>query len=524
MLAGFFRKSSTLPDRVILVIDCSVSMQATDVAPSRIDYAKEQAINYVRQLDQGAQITVITLKDIPEILITDETNQGLVTSAIKDLQAIDAYGDMELCLQITSALKQNTQIPVVYFGDRTYPGAENMKIVKSDDNASVNNVSYTLYESEGVMSVLADISNDGNQGITTSISLYGDDVLLDAKQVEIEPQTGGKIFFDDVPISTVQLKVVLDRKDILEIDNTAYGVVTQEKVKKAVLVTQSNVFLEKVLKLNKGLEVYLAEPKDIETLKGFDLYIFDGVLPKELPLDGAMLLFNPPDNDHFTNLGYAKNSELFTSGHAITHHLEQLDFAVGVTQVFEVPTWAQAFIDTEYGVCAFAGTYKGVRTVVFGFDLHHTDLPLVVDFPIMMSNVADYLVPNSLLGATSISAGETMSIRISPRTEEAYIISPDNSREYLELTKEEALYKNTYLSGIYTLVQKVQDTEISEQFGVNVPKAKPLSDLQTGTKNQTFEATNRKSLMTLLGIGALILLSLEWFIYHYRRKINAIKR
>lgn len=242
MLAGLFKKSSTMPDRVILVVDCSVSMQATDVDPSRIAYAKEQAITYVSQLEKGAQVTIVALKDVPEILLTDETDHNLIATSIKELQAIDAYGDISLAVQTTNALRQGGDTPIIYFGDRTYPDANNMTILESDDNVSVNHVSYTLYENDGVMSVLADLANEGSQTITVPISLYVDDVLFDAKQVDIEGRTGGKIFFDQVPMESHQLKVVIDRKDILNIDNAAYAVVAPSVVKKAVLVTQSNGF------------------------------------------------------------------------------------------------------------------------------------------------------------------------------------------------------------------------------------------------------------------------------------------
>lgn len=523
MLAGLFIKNSQLPDRVILVIDASVSMKATEVEPSRIENAKEQAVSYVKQLSKGAQITLVALKDIPEILLTDETDHSLVASAIKNLSPIDTYSDMELALQTTSALKKEEDTTIVYFGDRTYPGAENILIGKSSDNVGIHNVAYTLYESSGELKVLADITNEGLSKVTVPVSLYTDDMFLDAKQVDIEPGASAKLFFEDVPTTTQNIMVQIDREDILKVDNKAYTVVTRPQVKKAVLVTYGNTFLEKIFKLNKSIALYRAEPKDIDTLKGFDLYIFDGVLPLEFPKDGALMLFNPPENDYFKVLGYAENPELFTAGHEITTHLRQPDFAVASTQIYELPSWADEVIDTEYGPSVISGTMNGTRLVSFGFDLHHTDLPLVVDFPILMTNATNYLIPSSMLHQTSIPSGQGIGIRIMPNTEEAYIINPNGLKEHIDISKEETLYKNTLDTGLYTLVQVSAEAEIKEVFGVNVPKRTTYQQESDNTSTNTVQLNNRKSLYGILGALVLVIILIEWFIYHYRRKIHGVK-
>ncbi|PKM93566.1 MAG: hypothetical protein CVU84_15425 [Firmicutes bacterium HGW-Firmicutes-1] len=523
MLAGLFIKNSQMPDRVILVVDCSVSMKSTDIEPTRMEYAKEQAITYIKQLNKEAQVTLISLKDIPEILLTDETDHSLVASSIKDLSAIDAYSDINLALQATAALKKDEGTTIVYFGDRAFPGAENVVVSKDNNNIAVHNIAYTIYTGATEMRVLADITNESETKVHVPISLYADELFLDAKQVEIEPHESAKVFFDKVPLATNELKVQIDREDNLVVDNIAYTTIAKEQIKKAVLVTGSNVFLEKVFKLNKGIELYQAEPKDIDTLKGFDLYIFDGVLPTTLPTDGAILLFDPPENTYFEVLGYAENPELFSAGHEITTHLNKPDFAIGSTQIYEVPTWADDVLDTEYGVCAFAGTYHGVRIVTFGFDLHSTDLPLVVDFPILMTNAAGYLIPNSMLYSSSIPAGEGMGVRILPNTEEAYVLNPEGLKEHLDISNEETLYKNTNSTGLYTLVQVSSEKETIERFGVNVPLRAAIEEENSEATSNKLEVSNKKSLFIILGMVVLVITVAEWFIYHYRRKINAIK-
>lgn len=522
ILAGLYREGGSMPNQVIIVVDCSVSMQSKDVLPSRMEVAKEQAIAYVKKLDKDAQVTLVALKDIPEILLTNESDQKRVQATIEDLNAVDTYADMELAVQTGYALRQDEETTIVYFGDRVYPGAQIMEIGKSSDNVGIHGLSYTIYEKTGSISVLADIANEGSEKVAVPVSLYADDILLDAKEVELEALESGKIFFDDIPIGTKTVMVQIDRKDNLEVDDKAYAIIASNPVRTAVLVSESNVFLEKVLKLNKGLEVYLAKPDTMSVLKGYDLYIYDTVLPEVLPEDGAILLFGPPENELFEVLGHAKNPTIYSAGHEITDHIEYPEFSIGLTQIYEVPTWAKSVLDTEYGSCAFAGTYNGVRMTVFGFDLHHTDLPLLVEFPIMMMNTMGYLVPGSMLNGTSISAGSPMEIRIMPSTEEAYILTPDGVKEQLDITSEETLYKNTFKTGVYTLFGRSKGVETQEQFAVNVPRKSQVEANINGEGNRLRE-DGGKSLNIILGLSATLIIVLEWFIYQWRRKINAVK-
>lgn len=523
MLAGLFRKSGVMPNSVILVIDCSVSMQSTDVSPSRMDEAKKQAEAYINGLEKDAKVTLIAIKDVPEILVTEETDQKLVIATINGLEAVDSYGDMELAIQTGLALKQSEEMEIVYFGDRVYPGATNIWIKQNEDNVGVHGLSYTLYEQAGTISVLADIKNYGTATQVVPLSLYADGLLFDAKQVEIPGSDGAKVFFEGIPAVTSEMKIQIDREDILKVDNTAYAVVGKTTMKKVVLVSASNIYLEKILKLNPGFELFLAEPTAIESLKGYDLYIYDGVLPTKLPEDGAILLFNPPENEFFTVLGHAKNPMVYAANHEITNHIDHPEIAIGLSQIYEVPDWAEEVFYTEYGTAVFAGTRKGVSMAVFGYDLHNTDLPLLVEFPIMMINTLDYLVPTSMLGAKSIHAGDAMQIRIQPSTEQAIIQGPDGNKEALEISQDEVIYKNTNQTGIYQVTQLAQGIEVKESFAVNVPKDQETLVSSEAQEVIQGETTNRKSLSMILGAVAVIIILIEWFIYHKRRKINAVQ-
>jgi len=522
MLSGLFLKGGATSKNIIVVIDCSVSMQSNDIEPNRLEVAKEQASNYIKKLDGETKITLIALTELPEILLKDENSKSTVVEVIKKLQPVDTFSDLELTNQTINAVKVNNESQVVYFGDRKLAGAENYIVQKNNKNVGISNIAYTKYEEQNKIVALVELINDSSEDVQVPVSLYVDEQLLDAKEVEINANEQAKVFFDTIPIETNKIKAQIDKEDILEADNVAYTIVTKKYKKKVALVTDANVFLEKILKINQGIDLYLVEPKDINTLTGYDLYIYDSVLPDELPKDGSILVFNPISDEYYPSKGFTQQPEFYTSGNEITNLIEKPEFSIGVTKVFELPNWAQAIYEVQDGVCAYSGINNNIKTIVFGFDIHNTNLPLSIEFPILMINVLDYLIPNSMLENTSITAGDSIDITIYPDTNYGVVINPLGEEFEIDLSSSNFLFKNTGVTGIYEVKQESENEAIKEQFAVNIPR--PEVDRQVNDDNQeTTIIDNNRNLYTIIGLVVVLLLLIEWFIYNYRRKIHEIK-
>jgi Ca-activated chloride channel family protein len=80
---------------VMLVIDVSGSMDATDVQPSRIEAAKNAARNMVRQLPSGDRIGLVSFNGYATVAAPMSDNRDLVLGAIDGLRAggATAIGD-----------------------------------------------------------------------------------------------------------------------------------------------------------------------------------------------------------------------------------------------------------------------------------------------------------------------------------------------------------------------------------------------------------------------------------------------
>src|SRR3954462_1609614 len=53
--------------RFVFLIDTSASMSATDIAPSRLDKAKRQAIDFIDQMEPGSAAMVISFSNVAKV-------------------------------------------------------------------------------------------------------------------------------------------------------------------------------------------------------------------------------------------------------------------------------------------------------------------------------------------------------------------------------------------------------------------------------------------------------------------------
>jgi Ca-activated chloride channel family protein len=80
---------------VLLTIDVSGSMKATDVAPTRLDAARQAALSFIEQLPEGIRVGVVSFASRPQTLVEPTDDHEQAAAAIRALTAQDgtAMGD-----------------------------------------------------------------------------------------------------------------------------------------------------------------------------------------------------------------------------------------------------------------------------------------------------------------------------------------------------------------------------------------------------------------------------------------------
>lgn len=104
---------------IVLVIDVSQSMAATDVKPNRLEAAKEAAIEFMATLPASYNVSVVALSGNPETRMPPSTDRGAARRAIETLELSDGTA---LGNSIQSALAALKMAPAGE-GEGPAPGA-----------------------------------------------------------------------------------------------------------------------------------------------------------------------------------------------------------------------------------------------------------------------------------------------------------------------------------------------------------------------------------------------------------------
>jgi Ca-activated chloride channel family protein len=96
---------------VVLVIDASQSMQATDVKPTRLDAAKQAAIDFVNKLPEKYNVSVVSMAGASAVLVPPTTAHNTVQNAINSIQLQDSTAIGEGIATALRALQQAPKDP-----------------------------------------------------------------------------------------------------------------------------------------------------------------------------------------------------------------------------------------------------------------------------------------------------------------------------------------------------------------------------------------------------------------------------
>jgi Ca-activated chloride channel homolog len=88
---------------VVLLLDASVSMQATDVAPSRFDAARRIALDLIERLEPDDAVTLIAVEQTPHILTPATTDRDRLRRALVAARASYGPADWQAALTLAAA-------------------------------------------------------------------------------------------------------------------------------------------------------------------------------------------------------------------------------------------------------------------------------------------------------------------------------------------------------------------------------------------------------------------------------------
>lgn len=518
----------------IFVLDSSMSMKTEEENSTRFETAKQKIYEMIENVEPNSTMSLIVAESQPYIAVNTTDSKSKVKSALNNLKVTDTSVDTELTKSILEAVYKENGGMIYVFSDMALEleklPVKNILIGRSSENMAVTLVS-SSQEGDG-LSVLVKVRSYKNSVETQSVALYLDGIIYDTKEITIEANESKSVFFYDVPMTVSKIEARIENKDSLKADDVGYAVNSKGRTKKVLLLTEQNIFLEKALSLVGNIELYKAKEGQIEDFSGYDLYIFDGSIPENLPSDGHILVINPPDENNFIKvIGKTEIDEISTKDSSLLEFITDVDFAIAEAKSVEVPQWAEVIIESGDIPLILCGEENSQKKLVFTFDLHSTDLPLKKEFPIFVYNMLNWYLPENISKVENVMAGDILEFDLLPNAEKVRVIAPDGTVEVLAPPFPVSPFSNTKLSGIYTLEQTVMGKTYSTDFAVNISEEEAnLFREQISQNIEVLQAGSErnKDIAVIFIILVLLILLIEWILYRksrlYKHKIINVVR
>src|SRR4051794_16639056 len=185
----FFRTAGIAGRNLIVIVDRSASMQANDVAPSRLEAAKQQAIDLIDQLPDGGRATVIAAGGLLEVPVAASTDRRQLRDAIDSIAPRTGGGsDIAQALTLAAALsarEADSEVAIVSDGNVKFPADLKMPatvryfpIGQSGTNVAVSAIA--LQPSAAGQTLFAQATNYGASPANRRLDIYLDDTLFNA--------------------------------------------------------------------------------------------------------------------------------------------------------------------------------------------------------------------------------------------------------------------------------------------------------------------------------------------------------
>jgi hypothetical protein len=406
------------------------------------------------------------------------------------------------------------------------------------------------------LSAFVKVSNYGNARAQRRLILEADGRPVSAHDLEIPAHEDRSIVEPDVPAETRILEARLEGSDALPIDDRAWAVHRVAQPAVVNLVTEGNLFLETALALLPDLEVVTIKPADLERgayaaareREGQELpalgeprppgqpslTILDAYVPLTATLpSGNLLLIAPPRSTaYFSVTGKVEQPvprSIDAADPLLTHvHLED----VGVLDAVRVPLpdWGRPVVagdvPGESIPLLFAGKTDGRRVVVLAFDLHRSDLPLQVAFPLLLANLTSWLAPVAGQSTPAqFAPGAAVTLALPVDTEAVEVTYPGGLVTRLLPVQGRVVFADTIAPGVYTARWEASASAGGQHqiaFAVNAISAResnvapvdalPLTSSEEPEQGEV-ERGVRREWWRALASGALALLLAEWLLY-----------
>ena len=570
-----FSGTSSLGARSIFLIDNSASMQATDVEGSRLQKAKEKVLELIDLMGNKDAAMVISFSNVADV------RQGFTSDRRRLREAVESIGPTTRTTDLNEALRaaaglanpgRTSQVGDIADIQVAEAMPANLYVVSDGGfkppqfqlgnltpeflpigSEKVNNVAVLAFtvernaERPDQVEAFARVKNFGDSPATVTASLSLNDQLIDASEVKLEAEGESGATFQLKDITDGRLKIALEIKDDLAIDNVAFAGLDPPRQLQVLLVTPGNTALETALATPQAQAmaiIDIAEPEALgtdehKTLAGsgkVDLIIYDRCAPSAMPAANTLFFGAVPPGGQWQ--ATPPTGPVFiidvNRAHPIMQYVDMGTVRIVEGSAITAPPGSTDLIRSDNGVLMAVAPREGYQDAVLGMslfksgeggDVPNTDWPIKRSFPVFLFNSLEFLGGAvSSAGSKSVQPGEPANLLLASRFEKVKVIDPSGRSQLLDRSGGPQLVATrTEALGFYR-VEPAETERVLQLFTVNLFSERESSidvapDIMLG--EQRVAATPGREVVRheywrWLLLAALVVLTAEWIMYTRR--------
>lgn len=529
---------------IVVLIDASASMKATDVSPSRIEEAKKRIRELIGKLAAEDRMLIVQLDGAVTPRSAFTSDVALLNLAVDQIRATDTVANIEAGLLFAHDSLQGVQhgeLILVSDGALGDFSALSKKLGASayrtsfiavgeqQDNVAITQFSVRRYPLDKSRSqALLEVSNLGRQAATVQLTLLGDDDPIESVELSLEPGQSVPRFYSDLASvdQRIEARIVVTRgQDGLPADNQAFALVPERRRSKVVVVSPGNSYLEAALLLDEYLEVVTLKPGEPAPDKQFDVAILDGVPVPAGLRSNATLHLNVEAGvvargAAISDFGF----DAWEKTHPVLRYLA-LD-NVQVSRGFALKPAAEDKVigRSDQGPLLVSGVREGRPFLALGFDPRDSDIVLRPAWPLLLLNAIDYFAKEDSRYLSSYRTGQTWPLAVPGDIATFEVNDPQGDRQRLSAHEGQLLLRGN-TAGYYQISSSDPNQPFVTRVAANLmdrdessiaPVRQLTSDKGVLAAPQGFQTGARQQLWLSLVLAAFLISVVEWLTYHRR--------
>lgn len=530
------------------ILDGSASMNMQVDGKTRFDLAKEEILEVVDDAKDGSTYTVVLVGASTELLIEKTDSKSRIEERLSLVECSDCTINYTEAIGIAQGYFDANASTLVYLvTDTDYQTLENVSLInvsRTENNISVEDVTYvrtgknTVVVSGRIISYAADrlvdvdvyIDGSSESAANTKVQAIKDEATAFNFTLELSD-----FYSLTVRTSTADAYINDNAVTVYDIEN--------ENSYNALLVSDAPFLIQSAIDAVSTVDVQIMTTDDYKkeeerlakqdkTVSGYSLYIFDCYNPASIPKDGSVWFIGPDSS--------VEGSGFSVQGEVVLDKADHLSLTSSTASVVRKLTEGLVGDDiyvSKYMKCglysdfttlyAYKGNpviFTGVnnygnREVVFAFDLHDSNITLLLDYLTVLGNLLDYSFPE-VIERADYYCGDTAQINVISGCNSIRVETPSGEVFYADVSGAISEFELTEV-GEYKITVDISGTERPPYYVYSsVPKEERATETAAESISIQGEAAEegsdgRYDPMTLLFILAALLFTAEWMVYCY---------